>query len=127
MYTKLLTDGANEAGSRSGGDEVVGGFCFMFCAAVTYIFISTRNVSCNKLKKYSAAVHGLQSQTTRRTSTALLPKSRREGGQEGGNGACFRGPLWRSSGLIHSPLHKVSPYYYYHFSLTSNIYMGSVS
>lgn len=37
----------------------------MVCPAVTYIFISTRNGSGNKLKKYGALVQQLQSQTAR--------------------------------------------------------------
>lgn len=90
----------------------------MFCSAVTYIFTSTRNVSRNKLKKYSAVVHGLQSQTTRdRMPTALLPRNRRKGGREKGrasgkllNFVCLFLYLKREEGkqcLLHGAIVKI--------------------
>lgn len=119
----------------------------MVCPAVTYIFISTRNGSGNKLTKHGALIQQLQSQTARdrvsrvHCTAPQEPAGGREAGRaygkslnvaglflylkrEAGNSAYFVGPWRRRSGLVHSSSTQGKPLMrlvIIIISLTSNI------
>lgn len=95
----------------------------MFCSAVTHIFTSTRNSSCNKLKKHSAVVHN---SGARPPETACRLYTPWEGGlamasyltlcicfcnlqREDSNSATSWGHREDCVGWFIVPLHEVSP------------------